>query len=255
MRVIVLAAGKGTRMNLDVPKVLAPLAGRPMIQYLLDAVMDAQIDPHPLIVIGHGAQQVREALAEYPVEFVEQPEQKGTGHAVAVCERAVQPDESIMVLCGDHPLVSAATIGSLADEHDMSGSVVTMMTYHVPDFDVYGGAFASFGRIIRDQSGTITAIREHKDANEQEKTVTEINPAYYAFSGPWVWEHIKRLDRKNAQGEYYLTDLIAMAMEEGKPVQAISGGDLSEAIGVNTPQQLQLAESMLHDRGKPPIRA
>lgn len=246
MRVIVLAAGKGTRMHMDVPKVLAPLAGRPMLQYVLDAVLDADIDPHPLVVVGHQADQVRRAVREYPVECIEQKEQKGTGHAVAACEPFIDPAENVLVVCGDHPLVSAATIGALADEHDLSGATVSLVTYTVPDFDVYDGSFMSFGRILRD-GGNVRAIREYKDATEEERRVTEINPAFYAFSGPWLWQHLKRLVPQNAQGEYYLTDLVGMAMEEGAPVRAMPGEDLREAIGVNTPQQLALAERLLRE--------
>lgn len=246
MRIIILAAGRGTRMKSDQAKVLALLAGRPLIHYVLDAVADAQIDPKPIVVIGYQSAQVREALKDYTVEFVEQTEQKGTGHALAVCAGAVDPAESILVLYGDQPLVTGTTIGALADEHDAGGKAVTMMTYTVPDFDVFGGAFAHFGRIIRDPAGNVLAIREYKDASEAERAVREVNPAYYAFSGPWLWQNIKKLGTQNAQKEYYLTDLIAMAIEQGAGVQTIAGEQLAEAIGVNTAEQLTQAAQLIN---------
>lgn len=232
-------------MNSDLPKVLAPLAGRPMVAYVLDAIMDAQIDAHPLVVIGHQSEKVREALKEYPVEFVEQTEQKGTGHALAVCERFVDRNEDVLVLYGDQPLVRSATIGTLADEHQANGATVTMMTYTVPTFDVYNGLFTAFGRIIRSEDGKVQAIREYKDATEEEKQIHEVNPAYYVFSAPWVWDTLKRLDTKNAQGEYYLTDLIALAIQDGEAVETVAGESLAEAVGVNTQEQLQLAETLI----------
>lgn len=245
MRVIILAAGKGTRMKSDIAKVLTPLYGRPMIAYVLDAVIDAQIDTKPIVVVGHQAEAVKAALVDYSVEFVMQTEQKGTGHAVAVCEPYLNPNESVLVLCGDHPLVSATTIGDLADQHDQSGAVLSLLTYVTPDFDAYGGAFQSFGRIVRDAQGTISAIREYKDANAQEQQIREINPAFYAFSGPWLWQHIKELNQQNAQSEYYLTDLVATAIRDGQKVETIQGQDLCECIGVNTPEQRALVEGLL----------
>ena len=245
MHVIILAAGKGTRMNLEVPKVLAPLQGRPMIAYVLDAVLDAQIDPHPIVVVGYQAEAVQAALSQYPAQFVFQREQKGTGHAVAVCEAIVDQTQPVMVLCGDHPLVSAATVGELADEHDSAGAAITMATYTVPDFNVYDGAFGSFGRIIRDQAGRVSAIREYKDESEAERGIHEVNPAYYVFSGPWLWKNIKRLGTNNAQSEYYLTDLVAMAIADGERVKTVAGTDLREAVGINTQEQLSLVSSKL----------
>lgn len=245
MRVIILAAGKGTRMKSETAKVLTPLLGRPMIAYVLDAVIDAQIDTKPIVVVGHQAEAVKAALTDYDVEFVFQAEQKGTGHAVAMCAPHLDQNESVLVLCGDHPLVHASTIGDLADRHDMSGAVLSLITFITPDFDVYGGAFQSFGRVIRGANGSITAIREYKDANEHERSIREINPAFYAFSGPWLWQHIKELNQKNAQSEYYLTDLVATAIRDGHKVETILGQDLRECIGVNTPEQLALVEGLL----------
>ncbi len=245
MRMIILAAGKGTRMKMDVAKVLVPFAGRTLIDHVVEHALGAEIDPHPIVVVGYQGDTVRRELSAYPVTIVDQLEQLGTGHAVSVCRDAVDPAEDVLVLYGDHPLVSPATIGALADEHETSGATVTLMTYTVPDFGVYEGAFASFGRIIRNKDGQIQAIREAKDASVEEKAIKEVNPAFYVFSGSWLWESIGKLEAKNTQKEYYLTDLVSMAIAQGEPVLTIPGTDLREAVGVNTPEQLRLAQSMM----------
>lgn len=243
MKVIILAGGKGKRMNMEQPKVLARFRGKTMLENLLDRVREAGIDPTPTIVIGYQGDMVRHALAGYDVQFVQQEPQLGTGHAVASCRPHLSPDEPVLVLCGDHPLVNAETIRILADSH-APDAAITMMTYMVPDFDVFGGVFANFGRIIRDARGQVKAIREAKDATELELRKREINPAYYVFSGLWLWKNIDKIQNKNTQGEYYLTDLVAMAIEDGSRIEAIVGDNLTEAIGVNTPEHLLLAEQL-----------
>lgn len=232
-------------MNMDVAKVLVPFVGRTLIDHVLEHALGAEIDPHPIVVVGYQGDAVRRELATYPVTIVDQSEQLGTGHAVSVCREAVDVNEDVLVLYGDCPLVSSATIGALADEHEINGATVTLMTHTVPDFDIYGGAFVSFGRILRDQDGQIQAIREAKDATAEEQAIKEVNPAFYVFSGPWLWESIGKLESKNAQKEYYLTDLVSMAISQGEPVMTMAGTDLREAIGINTPEQLRLAESMI----------
>ncbi|MBI4121726.1 MAG: NTP transferase domain-containing protein [Parcubacteria group bacterium] len=245
MRIIILAAGKGTRMNLGLPKVLAPLAGRTIIEHVIEHVLGAEVDAQPIVVVGHQAEKLREVLAAYPVQIVEQKEQLGTGHAVQVCRDEVDPKEDVMVLCGDHPLLSSATIGGLADEHEIGGATITLMNYTVPDFDVYGGAFNSFGRIARNTNGAIRAICEAKDATAEELKIKEINSAHYVFSGPWLWANIGHLEPKNALHEYYLTDLLTMAVAQGGHVAGVAGTDLREAVGVNTMKQLFLAEILM----------
>lgn len=244
MKVIILAGGKGKRMHSDLPKVLMPFQGRPMLSHVLDRVRESGVDAQPLVVVGHKGERVQEMMAGYRAIFVTQEPQLGTGHAVSVCRDHIHPEEPVLVLNGDHPLVSAETIRMLADSH-APDAAITMMTYMVPDFDAFGGVFASFGRILRDAHGRVRAIREAKDADETELAKREINPAYYVFNGPWLWEHIHQIQNKNAQGEYYLTDLVAMAIDEGSRIEAIVGDNLTEAIGVNTPEHLQLAEQLM----------
>lgn len=233
-------------MNSDHPKVLAPFRGKTMLATLLDQVREAGVDPAPKIVIGYQGDKVKRALKGYNVQFIKQEPQLGTGHAVAVCREHLNLNESVLVLCGDHPLVTSETIRMLADSHEPDAAI-TMMTYMVPDFDVFGGVFANFGRILRDKRGQIKGIREAKDASPEELAKREINPAYYVFDGPWLWDHIDKIQNKNAQQEYYLTDLVAMGIKEGARIDAYVGDNLTEAIGVNTRQHLQLAEQLADD--------
>lgn len=244
MKVIILAGGKGKRMQTDQPKVLAPFRGKTLLTSVLDSVMEAGIDPRPTVVIGYQGERVEQALAGYQVKFVTQEQQLGTGHAVSVCRPHLDRNEPVLVLCGDQPLITAETLRMLAESH-APDAAITMVTYMVPDFEVFGGAFASFGRIIRDAHGQVRAIREAKDATPQELAKREINPAFYVFNGPWLWSHIDQIHNKNAQGEYYLTDLVAMGIEEGSRIEALVGHNLTEAIGVNAPEHLALAEQLM----------
>lgn len=239
MRVILLAGGKGSRMKVDIPKVLVPLAGKTLIEYALDTVYQADIDPRPIVVVGHQAGRVKHRLAKYNLDYVHQKKQMGTGHAVMICEAFVDPADDILVLYGDHALIRPQTIRDLRHAfHESDGSVIAMVTYTVPDFEVFSGQFRSFGRILRDRTGNIVAIREAKDASAEELDIKEVNPAYYLFRGEWLWDNLKGLSSSNAQNEYYLTDLIEAAISQGQKVKTIAGSNLEEAIGVNTCEQL-----------------
>lgn len=248
MKVIILAAGKGTRMNSDTPKVLLPFAGKTLIEHVLHAVQGAQIDPEPTIIVGHGAESVKAHLKGYQAKFVEQKEQLGTGHAVAVCEPHLDQNEDVIVLYGDHPTIQPETLTKLARILHYSKGPIAMVTYAIPHFEVHQGQFKSYGRILRDEDENLYAIREAKDANEEELDVREVNPGYYAFRGPWLWENIKRLSRANSQKEYYLTDLVELAIRQGEMLETLRGYDLVEAMGVNTPEQLALAERLFRQK-------
>lgn len=239
MRVILLAGGKGSRLNVDIPKVLVPLAGKTLIEHALDTVYQAAIDPRPIVVVGHQAGRVKQHLAEHSLEFVHQKKQLGTGHAVMICEDFVDPADDILVLYGDHALIRPQTIRDLRHAfHESHGSAIAMVTYIVPDFEVFSGQFRGFGRILRDKAGNILAIKEAKDASSRELQIKEVNPAYYLFRGEWLWDNLKGLSSSNAQNEYYLTDLIEAAISQGQKVTTIAGSNLEEAIGVNTCEQL-----------------
>lgn len=240
--IIVLAAGHGKRMgNPDLPKVLVPFAGKPIISYLLDAVDQLGYSDRLTIVVGQKAELVQQYLGpEY--QYVYQTEQLGTGHAVACAKAALEGRaENIMVLYGDHPLVTAATIDAVTKQHANTAAVVTMATFTISDFDDWRKAFYDYGRVIRNASGAISAIVEKKDATPEQLAIKELNPSYYCFNAAWLWGNIGKLKQENAQREYYLTDLVYMAVQQGHSIQTVTI-DAHEALGVNTPEQLAVVE-------------
>ena len=158
MKVIILAAGKGIRLNLDVPKVLAPLCGMTMIEHVVENVLASGVDPCPIVVIGHESGRVAEVLKDYSVQTVYQAEQLGTGHAVMTCELAVNNDEDVLVIGGDHPLISPEIIKALCDKHQNEKKTMTFVTYEVPDFDVHGGVFNSLRTKLPEQDAGIAAL-------------------------------------------------------------------------------------------------
>lgn len=250
MKVLILAAGKGTRMQSDLPKVLTPLAGKPLIDHALDSVIASSIDKSPVVVVGHQADLVQGHLAKRKILFVLQEEQLGTGHAVKVCQEAINYTEPVMVLYGDHALIKPETLARLAKAYETSMAKIAMVTYRVPHFQVMNGQFERYGRILRDIDENMYAIREAKDATEDELLVKEVNPGYYLFDGPWLWENLNRLSASNAQNEYYLTDLVEIAINQGELVETVLGDDLVEAVGINTVEQLQSAEKLIQRRIK-----
>lgn len=233
-------------MGMDVPKVLVPLRGKPLIRHCLGSIAASGLDARPVVVVGHQAELVKQELSGESVDFVEQVQQLGTGHAVAVCKDHINPEEDVLVYPGDHALISPQTLASLAEEFDSDpGSVLAMVTHAVADFSIFDGQFQSYGRILRDKQGDVKAIREAKDASPEELAVKEVNLGLYVFNGPWLWENIKNLSADNAQSELYITDLIEMAINQGKKVISSSAQSIEEAIGVNTPQQLAKVEQLI----------
>jgi bifunctional UDP-N-acetylglucosamine pyrophosphorylase / glucosamine-1-phosphate N-acetyltransferase len=248
MNIIILAAGKGTRMNQDLPKVLTPLGDKTFIEHVLASVGESEVQLVPHIVIGHESSKVKTHLKDMLVKFIEQDEQLGTGHAVHVCRDHLDTSQPVLVLYGDHALLQPETIQRLRASFEKHQPAISMVTYRVPDFSVFNGAFQKYGRILRNENENMYAIREAKDATLEELSIREVNPAYFLFDGPWLWENLKNLGTSNAQSEYYLTDLVELAIEQGKMVDTIVGDDLTEAIGVNTPEQLVMAEKIYQSR-------
>lgn len=231
-------------MQSEVPKVLVPLDGRPMIQYLLDAIRASGADDRPVLVVGHNADMLRAALGT-GYDYVTQEEQLGTGHAVQCAESLISgKTDTAIVLYGDHPFVGKETIAALKELHEREGCAVSMMTTTVGDFQGWRAPFADFGRIVRDSQGRISAIVEAKDATPAQRQLREINPAFFAFKAPWLWENLKKLRNDNAKGEYYLTDLVHLAIEGGECLASMSIDPL-ESVGVNTPEHLSLVTSMI----------
>lgn len=243
-QIVILAAGYGKRMNQkDLPKVLVPFKGKAIIKHLLEAVEESQVCPKPLIVVGQKAEVVKEALGDkYLYAFQEQ--QLGTGHAVASTQSVIEDLASdVMVLYGDHPLVSADMIKNLHDAHKDSDGVLTMAVVKTSDFNGWHQSFYDYGRIVRDKKGEVKFIIEKKDSTPEQLEIKEVNPGYYCFKADWLWENISKLKNKNAQQEYYLTDLIEIAVSQGHKIKTVEI-DPKEALGVNTAEQLDLVSNI-----------
>ncbi|MFA7285222.1 MAG: NTP transferase domain-containing protein [Candidatus Paceibacterota bacterium] len=243
VRIIILAGGKGKRMGTDAPKVLAQIKGKPMIKYLLDSIKKTSITSRPTIVVGYKKEEViNEIGTDY--DYVVQEEQLGTGHAVMVAKDNFGKEiKHILVLYGDHPLITAETIENLLNKHLHSKAQITMATVMLPDFNDWREFFyQNFSRIIRNLNGEILKSVEFKDTNEEEKKITEINPCYFVFETNYLWEKLKDLKNNNAQGEYYLTDLVKMAMEEGLKIESIQINP-REAIGANSKEEIVILET------------
>ncbi len=235
LNIVVLAAGQGKRMQSDLPKVLHPLAGKSMLAHVLENAR--RLSPGRIVVVvGHGGEQVRAAFAsEADLVFVEQAQQLGTGHAVAqaVPELALAEDGqgTTLVLYGDVPLVQTSSLDGLLQAR---GNGVALLTERLPDPTGYG-------RIVRDEQGRVQRIVEHKDASEAERAIQEVNTGILAAPTGKLIDWLSRLSNDNAQGEYYLTDIIGMAVADGVPVQAAHAAEAWETLGVNSRvQQAQL---------------
>jgi bifunctional UDP-N-acetylglucosamine pyrophosphorylase/glucosamine-1-phosphate N-acetyltransferase/UDP-N-acetylglucosamine pyrophosphorylase len=241
---VILAAGKGVRMRSDRPKVLSQALGRPLIDYVLDALQEAGI-PRTLVVVGYRSDDVRAALAGRDgLEFVEQREQLGTGHAVQVCrERLVGHDGPVLIVAGDSPLIQAASIRRLLDEFDAGQPACILGTLHKNDP-------SGLGRIVRDESGRFTGIVEEKDATPDERAITEVNMSTYVFHTRELLHSLDQLRNDNRQQEYYLTDCPGILRNEGKDVRALAVLQPCEALSVNTLDELRIVEDELKKLGK-----
>jgi|SRR5687767_10149494 len=234
--VIILAAGKGKRMRSVLPKVLHPVAGVPMIERVLRAAEG--VCPRPTIVVGHRANDVIAALGQGR-EYAVQTEQRGTGHAVLCALEACATDEDdIVVLPGDHPFVTPGMVRELVSARRATDAAVALATVRLDDFEGSRAQFASCGRIVRSEDGGVAGIVERNDATDEQASITEVNVSYYCFRGPWLKENVTRIASGNAAGERYLTDLVAMAHQQGERVVGMTLDDAREGMGVNTPEQL-----------------
>jgi bifunctional UDP-N-acetylglucosamine pyrophosphorylase/glucosamine-1-phosphate N-acetyltransferase len=231
LEILVLAAGLGKRMRSGLPKVLHPLAGRPLLAHVLDTAR--ALAPRKIVVVhGHGAEKVRESFSNAAVDWVLQAEQLGTAHAVMQAMPRVGADADVLILYGDVPLVSAATLQRLLDA---AGEGLAVLTADLDDP-------ADYGRVVRDASGRVKRIVETRDASQAERAIREINAGFYAVSAARLARWLKKIDDRNAQKEYYLTDLVAAAVGEGTPVAAVKADHAWEAAGVNSKAELAALE-------------
>jgi bifunctional UDP-N-acetylglucosamine pyrophosphorylase/glucosamine-1-phosphate N-acetyltransferase len=237
--VIILAAGQGTRMKSRLPKVLHPLGRRPMILHSVEMAARLTGAP-PVLVVGYGGKQVREVVGD-AARYVVQADQLGTGHAVAQVESLLRgKGERVIVCYADMPLLRAETLQTLYDMQRKSDAPLSLLTHL--DENPRG-----FGRIIRDDSGRVVTIVEEAQATPEQLRVREVNDGVYCFDAGWLWGHLSRIPM-SPKGEYYLTDLVAMAIEEGREVEALIVEETAEVMGINTRVHLAEAEAILRQR-------
>ncbi len=244
--VIILAGGKGTRMKSDLPKVLTPVKGEPILKRLLTSVLP--VCEKPTIIIGHKGEEVIKATNN-AYDYVEQKEQKGTGHAIACAKDSLSSRKditSIIVLPGDHPLISTNTIKKLIEIKEKNNASIVLATTVVPSYENQYNTFHHYGRIITDSKGIVSGIVEYKDASDEQKNIKEVNLSYYCFDPAWLWQHIDTINNTNASGEYYLTDLIEIAYKQNKTVLSCPIENIQESFGINTPEQLAIVESYIN---------
>ncbi len=232
---LVLAAGQGTRMKSDLAKVLHPMAGQPLLAHVLGTLERLGVG-RTLVVIGHQRERVREAFAGAEVEWVVQSEQRGTGHAVLMAGPALAGFEgTLLVVCGDTPLLRASTLDALLEGHQQSGAAVTVLSMRLPDPKGYG-------RIVRGEGHAIRSIVEDRDATPEQRAIDEVNSGIYAFRYPALERALAQLTAHNAQGEYYLTDTVSILQREGAATAVVCAPDHRELLGINTVDQLADAE-------------
>jgi bifunctional UDP-N-acetylglucosamine pyrophosphorylase/glucosamine-1-phosphate N-acetyltransferase len=250
---IILAAGLGKRMGSSLPKVLHEVGGRPMVSIVVDVCREAGAG-RVIVVVGQGGQGggrlVRLALAGAGVEFAEQPEQLGTGHAVQCAEGALRAGAAadggalprdVFVLCGDGPLVRAQTLREIARRHAETGADVTLATAVVEDP-------AGYGRIVRDEAGRFEAIIEHKALAPEQRAIREINPSYYLFRTEALLRALSRVQRSAAAGEYYLTDVPRLLLADGGRVEVVEAAGAEDALSINTPEDLARVDEIYRGR-------
>jgi bifunctional UDP-N-acetylglucosamine pyrophosphorylase/glucosamine-1-phosphate N-acetyltransferase len=247
---VVLAAGQGTRMRSERPKPLHMLCGRPLVRYVLDAL--GEVTPErAVVVVGHGGdvvvKKLQESVTDVRLEFVEQRAQRGTGDAVAVGLTGLPDDLDdvdeghVVILPGDVPLLRPDTVGALVLEHRLSGAAATVLTARMEDPTGYG-------RIVRDRDGRVRRIVEHRDANEAEREIDEVNTGIYAFRRSLLPAALRRLTPDNSQGELYITDVVEVLADAGHPVVSVMASDPTETQGVNDRAQLAVVEAELRRR-------
>jgi bifunctional UDP-N-acetylglucosamine pyrophosphorylase/glucosamine-1-phosphate N-acetyltransferase len=242
-QIVILAAGKGTRMgNGGIPKVLVMLKNKPLILYVLHEIEKINQLAKPVIVVGYQSQKVQAVLGDQYL-YAYQDRQLGTAHAVMAAKHKAKAD-NLLVLYGDMPFIKSSSLKKLMRSHHGHKAALSMFTATVPDFCGELESLKHFGRIIRDVEGNIVKITEYKDATEAEKRLKEVNPGIYMFNAEWLWRNIEKIKNQNAQGEYYLTDMVEVAIKQGSKILSLPI-DPVETMGVNTLAELQEAEKRI----------
>ena len=236
-----MAAGVSSRMNTKLAKVLHEVCGRPMLAYVLDACREAGIEKI-YMVVGYGAEQVKERFSDADITWVQQDEQKGTAHAVLCCKEQLKDfDGETLVICGDMPLVRSSTLKTLVEKHRAEQSATTLATAVLEDP-------AGYGRIMRDAYGNIQGIVEDSDCTSEQLEIKEVNPSYYLFDNKLLFETLEKIKPDNVKNEYYLTDVLSLMITTGHKVIAVSAVKAEDAMGVNSRIQLSQASKIMQGR-------
>jgi len=239
---IILAAGKSTRMKSELPKVLHEVCGKPMLAHVLEACREAGVE-RLVVVVGHRKDDVIAAFAgQDDIEWVEQVEQKGTGHAALMCAPVLDGFAGpVLTIAGDMPLIRGATVADVLAESARTRHAVTLATSMLDEP-------AGYGRIVRDASGALAAIVEHNDCTPEQRAIREVNISYYCFAGERLFDLLRRIEPNNAKGEYYITDAVAIALAEGWGAGAIPTVPAEDAMGINSRADLALVSRVMQER-------
>lgn len=238
---LILAAGKGTRMQSDLAKVLHKMNDRPLLSYVLATARAAGAEKI-VVIVGHQSDKVREAFPDADLEFALQNPQLGTGHAVMQARSLLADYPGLtVILCGDVPLLLSDTVRTLVASHQAAGAAVTVLTTEPPGPHAYG-------RIVKNDRGEVLKIVEHRDATDREKEILEINTGIYCVDTPFLFAALNQVKNDNRQKEYYLTDIVEIARKEGRKVQACLTADYVEVMGINTLEELRKAGDYLRRR-------
>ena len=243
---VILAAGKGTRMNegqcSPIPKVMFEIAGKPIIDWSVKLVKEAGITK-VVLVVGYKKELVENYFGDQ-VEYAVQEEQLGTGHAAAMAREILEDKaETLIIFGGDNPLFKPETVKRLIDCYEKERPTVAMLSVVSENLAAW-----AFGRIVRNNKNDVIGIVEQKDCNQKQFEIKEGNPAFYVFDAQWFWQNIAKIKNGNSQNEYYITDMIALAKEQGKRIIAVPVSEESEALGINNPIQQKEADLILTKR-------
>jgi len=243
VQALVLAAGKGTRLKAkSKPKVLFTILGKPIIDYIIKSLNKAGFEK-PVVVVGFKGKLVQDYLKN-KATCVWQKRQLGTGHAVVQAKKALQNADTVLIIYGDMPFWRPETFKRLIKSHQKTGATLSIATVILDK-----PSFFQYGRIIRDKKGNVLGIIEEKEASEKQKKIKESNPGCYLVQADWLWKALSKI-KKSRSGEYYLTDILKLAVAQGQKINTLPIKDWKQVVGINTKEQLRLAEEIIRDRHK-----
>ena len=249
IKIVILAAGKGTRMKSEEPKALTILKGKPFLIHILETIEKLDEKIRPIVVVGYKKERIKEVLGE-GYTYAEQKEQLGTGHAVMSARQTANetPHEMVLILSTDQPVISKQTLENVITTHIETRATITLGTAIVPDYEDWRIAlYSNFGRIVRDTNGKVKKLVEFKNTTDEEKTIKEVNPAIYVFDAKWLWNNVDKIEMNPVRNEYLFTDIINIAFAQNKNIEAIPITNILEALQPNSKEELEILESLLYN--------